>query len=253
MNRITSTAHYFGVVVAVSALASYVSAQAHEKTEYAFSFVFGSKGSGNGQFDNPMGVAIAPSGNIVVADTGNDRVQVFDHTGKFLSKFGGNHAILLATDVGSGQGKFWFPRAIAISPAGEIVVSEALNNRVQVFDREAKFLRLFGNKGRGNGNLDNPTGVAITASGNIVVADEKNYRIQVFNLEGKFFDQFGNEGAGDGHFFTGIWDVAITSSQDFVVSDCHRIQVFDKNGKFRREIGGTSCRLVHNWNQRDTF
>ncbi len=206
------------------------------KVEYVFSFAFGSKGKDNGQFDTPMGVAVAPSGQILVADTGNDRVQVFAGSGKFLSAFGGSFAILLAKDVGKGEGKFWFPQGLAVSSSGEIIVVEALNHRVQVFDGTGKFLRLFGNRGRGNGNFDVPNGVAIGVD-NIVVADGKNGRIQVLTKEGKFVDQFGNEGFGDGQFCI-LSGVAITSSQQYVVLDNDRIQVFDKAGKFQRKFGG---------------
>lgn len=205
------------------------------KTEYVFLKAFGSKGKDDGQFSTPIGVAIAPSGNIVVADTGNDRVQIFDASGKFLSTFGSRFAI--GVDQDAGKGKFFFPRGIAVSATGDIVVGEALNHRVQVFDSEGKFLRSFGNKGRGNGNLNEPSGVAIASTGNVVIADDKNYRVQILSNAGKYVDQFGNEGPGDGQFFTGIWDVAITSSQEFVVSDTSRIQVFDKAGKFLRKFG----------------
>ena len=51
-------------------------------------FEFGGKGSGDGQFMNPVGIAIDSNGRFIVADTGNHRVQVFDSTGKFLFKFG---------------------------------------------------------------------------------------------------------------------------------------------------------------------
>jgi DNA-binding beta-propeller fold protein YncE len=231
------TVQFFVLLFIASAIAGPIRAQeVPGKPQYVFSFAFGSKGKGNGQFDTPMAVAIAPSGNIIVADTGNDRVQVFDRAGKFLSTFGSSFAILVAAQQDSGKGKFWFPRGVAVSSSGDIVVAESLNSRVQVFDSEGKFLRSFGNKGRGNGNLDDPSGVAIASSGNIVVADEKNYRIQIFSSSGKFLDQFGNQGVGDGQFY-GIWDVAITSSQEFVVSDCVRIQVFDKSGNFRRKLG----------------
>ena len=49
---------------------------------------FGSKGSGDGQFDVPYSVACNSRGEIVVSDTVNHRIQVFDRNGKFLFKFG---------------------------------------------------------------------------------------------------------------------------------------------------------------------
>ena len=50
---------------------------------------FGTHGRGNGQFNQPSGIAIDPtSHNIVVADYGNNRVQIFSSAGVYLSQFG---------------------------------------------------------------------------------------------------------------------------------------------------------------------
>jgi len=54
----------------------------------SFSFAFGSEGSGNGQFMLPRGIAAGRGGNIYVADTDNNRVQVFNSSGVFQSAFG---------------------------------------------------------------------------------------------------------------------------------------------------------------------
>ena len=50
--------------------------------------VWGTKGSGDGQFDDPASVAVDPTGNkVYVADPRNKRIQVFDLDGKFLTKW----------------------------------------------------------------------------------------------------------------------------------------------------------------------
>src|SRR5260370_30071481 len=55
---------------------------------YSYAFRFGGFGGGDGQLYGPVGVATASSGNIIVTDYYNARVQVFDSQGNFLSKFG---------------------------------------------------------------------------------------------------------------------------------------------------------------------
>jgi DNA-binding beta-propeller fold protein YncE len=45
-----------------------------------FQSAFGSSGSGNGQFSSPIGIAVGSGGNIYVADTNNNRVQVFSQS-----------------------------------------------------------------------------------------------------------------------------------------------------------------------------
>ena len=48
-------------------------------------FSFGSNGEGNGQFNGPTGLAVDALDNIIVADWGNSRIQIFDQYGSFLS------------------------------------------------------------------------------------------------------------------------------------------------------------------------
>lgn len=75
-------------------------------------------------FVRPNGVAVDDEGNIIVADSRNDRVQVFSCSGDFIHKFGAK---------GSGPGEFDRPSGICISPKGEIIVVDFGNNRVQMF------------------------------------------------------------------------------------------------------------------------
>jgi len=72
-------------------------------------FEIGEKGTGDGQFMNPAGIAIDSNGRFIVADTGNHRVQIFDSTGKFLDKFGSE-----CTTFPCGPFEFRFPRAVAV-------------------------------------------------------------------------------------------------------------------------------------------
>lgn len=90
-----------------------------------FLFRFGSYGTADGQFDNPRGLVVDRSGNILVADTGNHRIQVFDSQGNFLSSFG---------SFGSGLGELAYPVGLGLTPTGDLVVAEPGNHRVQVFD-----------------------------------------------------------------------------------------------------------------------
>jgi len=96
---------------------------------------YGSKGSGNGQFDAPSGVAFDNRNNqIVVADTNNHRIQIFDEEGTFLRSF--------------GQGHLSLPGGIAIDPAGNYFVSDAGTDCIQVFDYAGTFVRVIGSKGK---------------------------------------------------------------------------------------------------------
>ena len=85
---------------------------------------WGGQGTGNGQFDFPEGVAVAPSGDIYVADTANNRIQHFDASGNFIGKWG---------SPGNQTGQFDRPVGVTVDQAGNVYVAEYGNNRVQKF------------------------------------------------------------------------------------------------------------------------
>ena len=134
---------------------------------------FGSFGTGDGQFINPFGVAVDSSDNIVVADTGNNRIQIFDSSGGFIKKFG---------SFGAGDGQFKSPFDVTFDSSGNIVVADRFNHRIQIFDSSGGFIKKFGSFGAGDGQFKSPFDVTFDSSGNLVVADTDNHRIQVFEI-----------------------------------------------------------------------
>jgi DNA-binding beta-propeller fold protein YncE len=147
-----------------------------------FSSSFGGPGQGDGQFQEPWGIAVAPGGNIYVADTWNHRVEYFDPNGKFLGKWGrlGDAKGSTATE----PGVFWGPREIAISPAGEVFVTDTGNKRVQVFGLDGTFKRMFGGAGSAAGQFNEEVGLSLDNQGNLWVADTWNNRIQKLSPNG---------------------------------------------------------------------
>jgi DNA-binding beta-propeller fold protein YncE len=88
-----------------------------------FNQSFGTLGSGSGQFDSPIGVAVDSSGNVYVADYDNNRIDRFNFsnpTGTFTS-FG---------NAGSGNGQFINPFGVAVDSSGNIYVADSGNNRI---------------------------------------------------------------------------------------------------------------------------
>jgi subtilisin family serine protease/sugar lactone lactonase YvrE len=80
----------------------------------------GTAGSGEGQFNGPQAVDVEPSGNVLVTDKTDGRVQEFSPAGEYVSQFG-------------GEGQIKEPQGIAVSRHGAIYVSDTGNNRVQVW------------------------------------------------------------------------------------------------------------------------
>jgi hypothetical protein len=91
-------------------------------------------------------------------------------------------------DPQDGEGEFKEPKGIAVGPDDVIVVADTGNHRVQVFDRDGKFVRMFGTRGDGDGELESPEGVGVAADGTIYVADTGNDRVQTFTPEGEFIE-----------------------------------------------------------------
>ena len=81
-------------------------------------------GEGDGEFDKPYCLSVNKAGHLMVCDTYNHRVQVFELSGKFITKFGAQ---------GSGIGKFNHPVSTAVLSDGRIAVTDVFNNRIQIF------------------------------------------------------------------------------------------------------------------------
>lgn len=138
--------------------------------------IWGSRGSGDGQFSHPTGIAVDASGNVYVADTGNNRIQKFHSTGLYLMQWG---------SYGSTDGVFNAPEGVAVDAYGHIYVADTGNQRIQKFSPDGTFLLKWGSGGTGNGQFSVPTGIAADSWGNLFVADHTS-RLQKFNPAGEF-------------------------------------------------------------------
>jgi tripartite motif-containing protein 71 len=81
---------------------------------------------------------------------------------------------------GAGAGQFTYPLGVALDGAGNIVVADHANHRVQVLRySDGSHVRTIGSHGKGNGQFYCPCGVLIDGEGRIIVSDCSNHRIQV--------------------------------------------------------------------------
>jgi len=134
---------------------------------------WGVRGTDNGEFEYPTGIATYES-NVYVVDREQHRIQVFDSTGKFLQSWG---------EFGSEQGEFFYPHGIAISNDGVVYVADTKNYRIQQFTTDGEFLSSFGIYGPGDGRLRTPVDVAL-GENYVYVADPGNYKIEKYTFEG---------------------------------------------------------------------
>jgi tripartite motif-containing protein 71 len=133
----------------------------------------GASGNGQGSFDHPDALAVGASGNVYVADTGNDRIVELSSTGSVLAEWGSK---------GGADAHFRSPSGVAVDGAGNVYVLDSENNRVQVFNANGHFLAKWGERGIGPGEFSQATAIAVDCNGDVYVADTNNNRVERFDL-----------------------------------------------------------------------
>ena len=187
------------------------------------STIGGTQGSGNNQFDGPVGVAVDGAGNIYVVDASNNRIQIFNSALVFQNTIGGTQ--------GSGNNQFDFPRGVAVDGAGNIYVADTSNHRVQIFNSALVFQNTIGTgvSGSGNNQFSSPFGVAVDGAGDIYVADAGNNRVQIFNSALVYQNTLGTGFPGSGNDqFNSPQGVAVDGAGNLYVGEVtnHRVQIF---------------------------
>ncbi len=191
---------------------------------------FGTKGTGNGQFEGAAGVAVDSSGNIWVSDYGNHRVQKFNSSGVYQSQFG---------TFGTGNGQFNNPIGITVDSSGNIYVGDLRNERIQKFSGSGAYLSQIGTSGGGDGQFYGPIDLEVDKSGNIWVLDSGNNRVQKFSSTGTYISKFGSRGEGGKGQFDWPWGIAVDSSGNIWVADTYNslIQKFNSSGVYQIQFG----------------
>jgi hypothetical protein len=129
----------------------------------------GARALGDGQFFKPTGIAIDSSGNVYVDDYANHRIQKFNSSGQFLTKWGGWNSA-----------QFYFPYGIEIDSGGYVYVLDEHGSRVQKFNSNGQFISKFGGLGSGPGLFSYPEHLSIY-NDKIYISDTGNNRVQVIN------------------------------------------------------------------------
>lgn len=116
-----------------------------------------------GDFAKPTGVAVDKEGNLFVADTLNNRIEIFDADGQFIRTWGKN---------GDGPGYLARPKGVAIDSDGHVWVADGMQDRVQVFTPEGQLLITFGGHGLLPGMFQGLVNVATDTKRNRVYTSE---------------------------------------------------------------------------------
>jgi sugar lactone lactonase YvrE len=219
----------------------------------------------------PKQVALDSTGNVYVADFGNDKIQKYtvgtttwsdlittvDQVTGVCVDSGGNVYVVYQDGVNADFGKYnsagvnqWFG-AIGTSGgnAGHIAtdgthlyVTRPASGLVEKYlASNGAFVATIGTAGTADGQFTTPYGIAYSSTtGNLYVVDQGNDRVQEITTAGAFVRKWGSSGAGNGEFTTPT-SVAVGPSGTVFVADSGRddVQQFTSSGFFLRKFGAT--------------
>lgn len=212
-------------------------------TKYNLIYIWGSEGTGNGQFKNPVAITVDANGYVYVTDYLNNRFLKFTSIGQYVDTWG---------SYGHGHNhlaEFDRPKGIAADKSGNLFIADSNNNRIQQWKTDGVWVNCWGRSGPpGAGVFSIPNAVAVDAIGNIFTADS-NGIIQAFGFLGHIsLYSWGGKGIGeDGKFkeCIGAQGIAVDAAGYVYVSDTgwNRIQKFSSTGQFVKKWG--SCGSGH--------
>lgn len=146
-------------------------------------------GMNDGQFVEPMSVAVDAEGFVYVLDLHQKRVQKFDADGNFVLAFGGDDP---------EEGELTDPAYLTIDREGNVLVPDWDHSRIVKFSSDGTVLATWGSFGNEPGEFRNPVDIVVDAMGNIYVADLENRRVQLLDPNGSALAAWGTGLTPDG-------------------------------------------------------
>ncbi|HET9532495.1 MAG TPA: NHL repeat-containing protein [Blastocatellia bacterium] len=154
------------------------------------------------RFNTPSGIAIDGSGNIILADTSNNRIRKIDNRGRVSTLAGSGAAGL--KDGPAGEAEFDAPLGVTVDDEGNVLVADTYNDAIRRISAEGMVSTIAGGEaGYVDGQavealFDTPSGVAVDDEGNIFVADTGNDVIRKITSQGEVITFAGEQGGESG-------------------------------------------------------
>jgi len=192
-----------------------------------FDAILGRSGTGPGEFHRPLALASTATGGLLVADTGNNRVQCLDADGRFLWEAGG---------IGTAEGSLRRPTGVAPATGLEFLVLDAGNRRIHQFHARGQYLGVALDLALDDlvervGSVA-PRALAVDRSGNVLVTEGEGDRLLIFSPTWELVYVAGGFGGGAQHFEEPE-GVAAAGDRIFVADSGNgRVQVLDLFGRF---------------------
>ena len=191
------------------------------------------------ELNNPTGVAVDASGNLFIADTGNNRIRevnlitgvITTVAGNGTMGFSGDHGLAVSAALNS-------PAGVAVDAAGDVFIADWGDNRVREVNHATGVITTIagngtagyaGDKGLAvSSELNGPTGVAVDSVGDVFIADYQNNRIREVNHSTGVITTVAGNGIagyngdslpGDGAELNGPTGVAVDAAGDVFIAD----------------------------------
>lgn len=200
-----------------------------------FSFSFGSQGSGPGQFSFPYGISGLENGNLLVAETGNGRIQEFTPGGRYIGQWAGKEGsvrvekpgpltisgdvlyigdlvaqVVKSVNLKSGEQQIiaqqFYPHGLGLDTKGNVYVANSGTYSINIFDPKGKLTQTIPKPG-GESAFSLLRGLALDNLDRVYAVDSLLCQVKVFNTRGQLLFTFGGKGFEDGQLFypTGIF------------------------------------------------
>jgi DNA-binding beta-propeller fold protein YncE len=211
---------------------------------------------GEGLFARPHGICVGPDDAVYCTDDRDHTVRKFTPDGRLLLTLGasgrpsdtGATSVDYRTVVRAGP-PFHYPTNVALSPEGDVYVSDGYGNaRVHKFAPDGRLLLSWGEPGAGPGQFRLPHGIAVDRQGTVYVADRENSRIQLFTPDGQYLGEWADVArpcqvfvrgedvyVAELGFRAGMWPGTVAPAED---APGGRVSVFGRDGRLRARWGG---------------
>lgn len=175
-------------------------------------WTYGKRGAANGEITFPQGLAFDSDGTLLVADSGNGRIQRFRVNSSsltWLASYG---------TKGTGSGQLQMPTGVDTAADGTIWIADTLNNRIQSYNPSTKVWTSVTKPSGSTRPFAVPWGVTVGPDGSIWVADTGRGRLVRMTTSGATVEEVTGASAGTSDF-VGPFQVVFDASGDLFMSD----------------------------------
>ena len=186
------------------------------------------------EFDETVLRLAGTIGRVTVAGSTRlaSRLPVVEYEGRV------SPVLIIGGTLGGEEGQFSFPSGVSVHYlTGNIFVVDELNHRVQVFDKDGKYLYKFGDRD-GAGKMKQPVCIDFYEN-TVFVSQYTGGCLLVYDLDGTFIQQIGTPGNGEGQFNNPYGITINQSNGELFVCDWrnNRVQIFSKDFLFKSQFG----------------